>query len=99
MEAVVSRLVRVRQGKTIVQFELSDKGLTIEYYPKVNQPPTRVTIKEPAIEVLVTLLNSRSPIVPKDVPMERPAGSIPKEGLPEGNGLRREADGTETGMD
>lgn len=100
-ESVVSKLVRVRQGRSIVQFELADKGLTVEYYARSGQRPIKVILGGPAVTALRELLGGKVPISVDEGPGDRPSGSVPREGLqtrPTEEGLTHTEDGAEAGM-
>ncbi len=104
----VSKLVRVKQGGVTFEFEILDDNLLIEVIGRQDQA-VRFILKEPALNALKELLgpNPRPvPVGPDEPPGERPPGSVPTEGHPEGKpatekgqeGLQRQADGVVEGM-
>ncbi len=108
----VSKLLRVKQGKTTINFERIELGLVVEYYGQRTQRPIRFTLKEPAVDALKELLGSTTKtreLPPRegtgDFQMEEvpaQARTVPPEGL-QGRqteeGLVRSADGIEAGME
>lgn len=109
----VAKLVRVRQGRATITFEQVDGDILIEYSTQKQSRPVRFTLKEKAVEALKELIGAAPAPggkvigLPDDGPGERPSGSTPREGHPEGKpvgddagpkGLQRQADGVVEGM-
>lgn len=106
----VSKLLRVKQGKTTINFERIELGLVVEYFTQRTQRPVRFTLKEPAVDALKELLGSyaltretepsSSAFQMEEVPAQ--ARTVPPEGL-QGRqteeGLVRSEDGIEAGME
>lgn len=59
----VSKLIRVKQGRSTIEFELEDTKLTINLFKQGSGvPPNKITIQEEAIEVLRAMLGG--PMLP-----------------------------------
>lgn len=93
----VSRLIRVKQGKTTIQFELLGDSLTIEL-PRRGQKHVHFTVQKEGVAVLRELLGGGRPVVlpPGDTRFDPPKVD---EGKPTPEGLTRFPDGTEAGME
>ena len=100
MATIVSTVTKVKDGRHTFQFDLSDNKLVIEYRHG-KKVPVYITLSEFSLSELRRLLTVVRPPVALAV-VERPADSLPKDGL-QGReteeGLIQTGDGIESGMD
>lgn len=98
----VTSVIRVKDRRHAFQFDLCNGALAIEYqYGK--KPPVVIKLTPYALNALKELLGARSAVLTlPDEPVDRPPGSVPKEGI-QGketpDGMLRTPDGVESGME
>lgn len=99
----VTTVTKVKDGRHTYQFDLCGDRLAIEYrYGK--QQPTHIELRPFAFKELGKLLLG-FPVMttlPPDEPIDRPPGSVPKEGIQgkeTAEGMLRTPDGVESGME
>lgn len=90
----VSRLIRVKQGRTTIQFELLGDSLTIEL-PRKGQKHTCFTVQKEGVAVLKELLGA-GPAAPVTATEPTPVHRIEESQRPDG--LIRFDDGIVGGM-
>ncbi|KKL85879.1 hypothetical protein LCGC14_1950330 [marine sediment metagenome] len=97
----VSTVTKVKEGRHTYQYDLSDGKLVIEYRHG-KKVPVRVVFGEFSLAELRKLLVGTLPAAAALAVVERPPGSIPKEGIQgeeTAEGLLRTPDGVESGME
>jgi len=66
-ETHISQVARIRQGRTIIEFELSTVGLIISYRPKGKARHSQMVLGQEVLEVLRDLLGSTPRVGPMAV--------------------------------
>ena len=97
----VTSVIKVKDRRHTYQYDLCDNKMVIEYrYGKKD--PIHITLSPFALTALKNLLNVVPVISPDDEPVDRPPGSVPKEGVQgkeTAEGMLRTPDGVESGME